>query len=158
MKRRRLLQKPPKLLIAARILLCEAVFLSAALAALLLPARPALTAPPGTGAAAVSRGQMLYETHCIACHTTHVHWRDQRLATNWDSLIHQVSRWQDNTHLSWNAEDVAAVSAYLNRLYYHFPTGKGGREIGQGDPAPSSSAPRSSQQPAPRALSDAASH
>lgn len=155
MKRRRLL---PNLLVAAPLVLCGPVIPGAALTALLLPALPALAAPPEAGAVAASRGQMLYETHCIACHTTHVHWRDQRLATDWDTLIHQVSRWQDNTHLSWTADDVAAVSAYLNRLYYHFPTGKGGREIGQGDPAPDSSAPRVSQQPVPRTLSDSASH
>jgi len=70
-----------------------------------------------------SRGEMLYSTHCIACHTTHVHWRDKRLATDWPSLEKQVRRWQHNTGLSWSDEDVSAVARYLNALYYHFPAG-----------------------------------
>jgi len=68
-----------------------------------------------------SRGELLYSTHCIACHTSHVHWREQRLATDWASLKYQVNRWQSNTGLGWNAEDIDAVSTYLNALYYHFP-------------------------------------
>lgn len=70
-----------------------------------------------------SRGELLYSTHCIACHTTHVHWRDQRLAKDWNSLAGQVRRWQGNTGLRWNDEDIAAVTRYLNTLYYHFPAG-----------------------------------
>lgn len=68
-----------------------------------------------------SRGELLYSTHCIACHTTHVHWRDKRLATDWQSLNKQVQRWQSNTRLGWNEADVKAVARYLNTLYYHFP-------------------------------------
>lgn len=68
-----------------------------------------------------SRGQMLYQNHCIACHTTQVHWRDQRLAADWSSLRVQVRRWERNTGLSWSDDDVEAVSEYLNRLYYQFP-------------------------------------
>jgi mono/diheme cytochrome c family protein len=68
-----------------------------------------------------SRGELLYSTHCIACHTTHVHWRDQRLATDWAGLKKQVNRWQNNAGLRWNNEDIEAVSKYLNTLYYHFP-------------------------------------
>lgn len=68
-----------------------------------------------------SRGELLYTTHCIACHTTQVHWREQRLATDWPSLTKQVRRWQENTLLGWDDQDVAAVASYLNTLYYHFP-------------------------------------
>jgi mono/diheme cytochrome c family protein len=68
-----------------------------------------------------SRGELLYSTHCIACHTTHVHWREQRLAQDWASLKKQVGRWQSNTALGWSDEDIEAVSKYLNALYYHFP-------------------------------------
>lgn len=67
------------------------------------------------------RGEMLYQNHCIACHTTQVHWRDQRLAKDWPSLRAQVRRWERNTGLTWNEDDVEAVSRYLNALYYQFP-------------------------------------
>lgn len=68
-----------------------------------------------------SRGELLYSTHCIGCHTAQVHWRDQRLATDWASLRAQVSRWQGNTGLAWSDHDILAVTHYLNDLYYRFP-------------------------------------
>ena len=68
-----------------------------------------------------SRGELLYSTHCIGCHTTQVHWRDHRLATDWASLRVQVLRWQGNTGLAWSDDDVLAVTRYLNDLYYRFP-------------------------------------
>ena len=73
-----------------------------------------------------SRGELLYSTHCIGCHTTQVHWRDKKLATDWASLAVQIERWQKNANLSWNSEDVDAVARYLNGAYYHFspPAGK----------------------------------
>ena len=68
-----------------------------------------------------SRGELLYSTHCIGCHTTQVHWRDHRLATDWASLRAQVLRWQGNTGLAWSDDDALAVTRYLNDLYYRFP-------------------------------------
>ncbi|MET0963746.1 MAG: cytochrome c [Noviherbaspirillum sp.] len=80
------------------------------------------------------RGAMLYSTHCIACHTSQVHWRDKRLATDWSSLENQVRRWQRNTGLSWTDEDVAAVAHHLNNLYYHFPVSGQERAISLAGP------------------------
>ncbi|MGB7480590.1 MAG: cytochrome C [Burkholderiaceae bacterium] len=83
-----------------------------------------------------SRGELLYSTHCIACHTEQVHWRDKRLATNWEQLKHQVRRWEDNTNLYWSEEDIDAVSRYLNALYYHFPIdSEGGGDVAHGGAA-----------------------
>lgn len=28
------------------------------------------------------RGELLYATHCIACHSDKVHWRDKKLVTD----------------------------------------------------------------------------
>lgn len=39
-----------------------------------------------------SRGELLYATHCNACHSAEVHWRKLKLATDWDSLVAQVRR------------------------------------------------------------------
>ena len=66
-------------------------------------------------------GNLLYDTHCTACHTGQVHWRDHKLATNWDTLVEQVNRWQGNTGLRWNSQDIADVAQYLNDRYYKFP-------------------------------------
>lgn len=69
---------------------------------------------------AESRGELLYSTHCVACHTTEVHWRDKKLATNWPSLQAQVQRWQGVAKLKWNDADILDVTRFLNESFYHF--------------------------------------
>jgi mono/diheme cytochrome c family protein len=88
------------------------------LAALLLQATLPLHAqmPPPA-----SRGELLYTTHCIACHTKQVHWRDRRLVADHSSLTVQVARWQKNTGLDWSSEDIQDVARYLNATLYRFP-------------------------------------
>lgn len=70
---------------------------------------------------AETRGELLYSTHCVSCHTTQMHWRNDRQAFDWDSLKFQVRRWQANTGLAWNDADIAEVSRYLNETIYHYP-------------------------------------
>ena len=66
------------------------------------------------------RGKLLYSTYCIGCHTTQVHWREKRLATDWASLKSQVRRWRENVGLPPDESDVVALAAYLNNFYYRF--------------------------------------
>lgn len=68
-----------------------------------------------------SRGLLLYQTHCTSCHTKEMHWRDNRKATNWESLKAEVKRWQANASLQWSESDIAQVAAYLNDTIYHYP-------------------------------------
>jgi mono/diheme cytochrome c family protein len=68
-----------------------------------------------------SRGELLYSTRCIACHTSQVHWREKKLATDWNSLQSQVRRWQGASGLGWSDQDIAEVARYLNSLHYHYP-------------------------------------
>jgi hypothetical protein len=70
---------------------------------------------------AQSRGELLYTTHCIGCHTTQMHWRSDRLASDWASLNAQVRRWQGNAGLQWGDADVIEVARYLNETIYNFP-------------------------------------
>ena len=72
-------------------------------------------------APAATRGQLLYTTHCISCHTTQMHWRDGRQARDWDSLKMHVRRWQGNAGLQWGDADIAEVARHLNDTIYHFP-------------------------------------
>lgn len=72
---------------------------------------------------AATRGQLLYSTHCITCHTTQMHWRDNKLVYDWGSLNFQVRRWQGNAGLQWDDADIAEVSRYLNDAVYKFPQG-----------------------------------
>ena len=70
---------------------------------------------------AETRGELLYSTHCVTCHTTQMHWRNERQAFDWDSLRFQVRRWQGNAGLTWNEADITEVSRYLNETIYHYP-------------------------------------
>jgi mono/diheme cytochrome c family protein len=89
-----------------------------AVAAALWLAAAAATAQP---AASPSRGQLLYATHCIACHSTQMHWRDQRRARDWDGLKAQVRRWQGIAGLGWSEADVNEVARHLNDTIYRYP-------------------------------------
>ena len=68
-----------------------------------------------------SRGGLLYTTHCVSCHTTQMHWRDDRQAIDWDSLKAQVRRWQASAGLQWGEPDITEVSRYLNETIYRYP-------------------------------------
>jgi len=68
-----------------------------------------------------SRGELLYTTHCIACHNTKIHWRNKKVAKNWTGLKAQVRRWQGIQGLVWSDNDMAEVARYLNARYYHYP-------------------------------------
>ena len=72
-------------------------------------------------APAQTRGELLYATHCISCHTTQIHWRNVRQAYDWDSLKFQVRRWQGNAGLAWSEADVTEVARFLNETIYHYP-------------------------------------
>ena len=68
-----------------------------------------------------SRGQLLYDTHCIECHNTQMHWRARKQAHDWDSLKAQVRRWQATANLGWTETDVTDVARHLNETIYQFP-------------------------------------
>ena len=70
---------------------------------------------------AQTRGGLLYTTHCVSCHTTQMHWRNDRQAFDWDSLKVQVRRWQGNAGLQWGEADITEVSRYLNETIYRYP-------------------------------------
>ncbi|MCE9661708.1 MAG: cytochrome C [Burkholderiales bacterium] len=84
-------------------------------------------------AMAQSRGELLYTTHCISCHTTEMHWRDNRSAKDWSGLKFQVRRWQDASSLGWSESDIQQVTRYLNDTIYRFePTDASVSSLGKG--------------------------
>ncbi|HKJ08427.1 MAG TPA: cytochrome C [Gammaproteobacteria bacterium] len=68
----------------------------------------------------LQRGQALYENHCQACHETWVHQR-LRHVHSLQALEQRVRSWQIHAGLAWTAEDIADVTAYLNKTFYHLP-------------------------------------
>lgn len=69
---------------------------------------------------AQSRGELLYSTHCVSCHTSEMHWRDNKAAIDWVSLKFQVQRWQSAASLGWSESDVHDVATYLNESIYRY--------------------------------------
>lgn len=67
------------------------------------------------------RGELLYSTECLQCHNEQVHWRDKRLAKDWQGLTAEVRRWKEFQKLHWSDDDVDLVARYLNAMYYHYP-------------------------------------
>jgi hypothetical protein len=91
--------------------------------------KPEPAARAGLETPDMTRGGDLYRTHCIACHTAQVHWRDKSMVHSWGDLRYQVARWQKNAGQDWSAQEIEDVAAYLNRLFYQVPcpsTGCGG--------------------------------
>jgi len=86
-----------------------------------LAAVAAHAAPPATIEPPVTRGRLLYETHCIACHTTQMHWRDGHIVSDWAGLLAQVQHWQARAKLNWSPDDVEAVARHLNDAVYNLP-------------------------------------
>jgi mono/diheme cytochrome c family protein len=100
-------------MVSMACLLCRA--LAGAALALAGAAAAAQSTPPP------DRGELLYDTHCRACHTEQVHWRDKRVAVDWPRLKREVQRWQAAARLGWSDADVVAVARHLNDTVYHLP-------------------------------------
>jgi mono/diheme cytochrome c family protein len=75
----------------------------------------------------INRGELLYSTHCAACHSVQIHWRAKRLTTDWLSLKAEVRRWQGIAGLGWSDDEMEDVAWYLNAVYYQFVAPRLGR-------------------------------
>ena len=66
------------------------------------------------------RGQLLYETHCGACHDTSVHGRNPRKADSIGKIKYWVTRWSKELKLNWSTSDIDEVTGFVNSKYYHY--------------------------------------
>ena len=82
---------------------------------------PKPVTPAKPSAEAVSRGQLLYENHCMACHESVAHIRRDRRVRSYQALHDWVVRWSNQQQLGWGPGDIDDVVDYLNRHYYKFP-------------------------------------
>ena len=69
----------------------------------------------------IARGRALYETRCGLCHDRSVHQRNPRAAQSFAEIRSFVVRWDRELGAVWRAEEIDAVSRYLNDRYYHYP-------------------------------------
>jgi hypothetical protein len=66
------------------------------------------------------RGKLLYENHCLDCHESLVHMRDNHKIKSIDDLRAQVIRWAQDQKLEWGESEVSDVVDYLDARYYHY--------------------------------------
>ncbi len=69
-------------------------------------------------AADASRGQLLYENHCMVCHTSVVHVREHRKASSREEIQTWIRRWQKELALNWEPGEIDDVAEFLNQRYY----------------------------------------
>lgn len=69
---------------------------------------------------APTRGQMLYENHCMSCHESVVFIRGNHRTQSLKALRGRVIHWANYLHLRWGKEEVEDVVGHLNRQYYKF--------------------------------------
>ena len=77
------------------------------------PQKPLL---PGTP----SRGQLLYENHCMGCHESVAQIRTRQQVKSQPALRQAVARWAANINLPWGKEEIEEVTRYLGTQYYKF--------------------------------------
>jgi mono/diheme cytochrome c family protein len=66
------------------------------------------------------RGGLLYENHCLSCHESTVHVRDNHKVNSIDEIRAQVIRWAKNQMLEWGPAEIDDVVDYLDEHFYHF--------------------------------------
>lgn len=76
--------------------------------------------PGAVWAADAQRGKLLYENHCMVCHTSVAHVRAGRIAHSLGDVRKQVLRWSKHLDLQWGSAEVTDVVTYLNQTYYRF--------------------------------------
>ena len=79
-----------------------------------------LVAPFVTWGADLQRGEALYLNHCLSCHESTAHIREDRHAETMDELRRWVARWAVQLNLGWSRREIEDVTTYLNRTYYRF--------------------------------------
>lgn len=69
---------------------------------------------------ASERGELLYENHCQSCHDKSVHTRTDRLVESPELLRAWIISMTIHNGLNWSEEEIADITAYLNRSIYRF--------------------------------------
>jgi len=95
----------------------------------------------GNAGRAQSRGELLYDMNCIACHSEKMHWRSGKLVNDWTGLEVQVRRWQQAASLGWNDADIMEVARYLNERFYGFAPRNTTGSLAAPVPAPTEAGP-----------------
>lgn len=64
------------------------------------------------------RGRLLYENHCVTCHSGKVHRRITPVPITRSELRVIISAWARSEQLGWTDGEVADVVEFLDSVYY----------------------------------------
>lgn len=92
------------------------------LKAIILCAAAGLFCGGAAQAADADHGEGLHAERCAGCHGSEVYTRPNRHMKSLTSLETQVQRCTTNLSIQWLPDEVADVTAYLNRDFYKFPS------------------------------------
>lgn len=80
-----------------------------------------------SGMVFADKGQILYESHCIECHSRMtggdgnvLYKRDDKIVSSKITLTERVNFCAESVSAQWSQSDVDAVTNYLNEKYYKF--------------------------------------
>ncbi|MCU7922000.1 MAG: hypothetical protein KZQ88_04815 [Candidatus Thiodiazotropha sp. (ex Dulcina madagascariensis)] len=66
----------------------------------------------------LERGRLLYENHCLICHDSQVHIRNNQKVHTLGGVSREVIRWSEELKLTWRASEINDVTQYLYRTFY----------------------------------------
>ena len=75
----------------------------------------------GAGGPDAARGRVLYDRHCITCHTPGIHGRTARHPITRDELRMLVDNFRRQASLGWTRDEIDDVVEHLNTMVYRFP-------------------------------------
>jgi mono/diheme cytochrome c family protein len=64
------------------------------------------------------RGRLLYDTHCVACHSEKLHQRDKSVVKSMAELRDMVARWARQTKHAFTLDELEDVVLHLNQSHY----------------------------------------
>ena len=66
----------------------------------------------------ISRGQLLYETHCASCHTERLHDREHSTIRSYGALRAEVGKRAAMTNRQFSPDELEDVIEFLDRSHY----------------------------------------
>lgn len=66
----------------------------------------------------ISRGQLLYETHCATCHNERLHHREKSIIRSYAALRAEVGRRAAQTNRVFSPDELEDVIEFLDRSHY----------------------------------------
>ena len=66
----------------------------------------------------VSRGRLLYETHCATCHTERLHHRERSIIRSYGALRAEVGKRAAMTNRQFSPDELEDVIEFLDRSHY----------------------------------------